>query len=209
MANLKSAAHRPSTQRKMQDIVEAARSEFFDLGFASASIESIAAKADVSKVTIYNHYRDKENLFGEMLKSYVSRIRNNFEIANLDQKSLPEILTGAGMDMLNFLTQDKMIRFERMLGAEVNRDPKIGNSFLEKGPRSLLNSLTKLLMASIEKGEIQSDDVQYSAEMFPSLVMGRMDLMMRYGWTPELTRSARKERVKKAVDCWMKIHRID
>lgn len=205
----KTAAQRPSTQRKIKDIMEAARSEFFDVGFATASIESIAAKANVSKVTIYNHYGDKENLFGEMLKSHVGRIRNNFEIANLEHKSLYEILTGAGLDMLDFLTQDKMIQFERMLGAEVKRDPKIGSFFLENGPRYLLNSLANLLIASIEKGEIQSDDVQYSAEMLPSLVMGRMDMMMRYGWEPKLTTAAKKERVKKAVDSWMKIHQVN
>lgn len=208
MNNQKTAAHRPSTQRKIEDIIEAARSEFFDVGFAAASIESIAAKANVSKVTIYNHYGDKENLFGEMLKLHVGRIRNNFEIANLEHSSLYEILSGAGMDMLDFLTQDKMIQFERMLGAEVNRDPKIGAFFLENGPRYLLNSLSNLLVASIKKGEIQSDDIQYSAEMFPSLVMGRMDMMMRYGWEPNLTNAAKKERVKKAVDSWMKIHQV-
>ncbi len=208
MTKQKNAAHRPSTQRKMEDIMEAARSEFFDCGFAAASIEAIAAKAGVSKVTIYNHYGDKENLFGEMLKSHVGRIRNKFEIANLEHNSLHDILTGAGMDMLDFLTQNKMIQFERMLGAEVNRDPKIGSFFLESGPRYLLNSLAKLLTASVEKGEIQSEDVIYSAEMFPSLVMGRLDMMMRYGWDPKLTPAAKKDRVKQAVDAWMRIHQV-
>lgn len=208
MNKQKTLAPRPSSQRKMDNILEAARSEFFDSGFAAASIESIAAKASVSKVTIYNHYGDKENLFGEMMKSYVARIRNKFEIANLEQKALHEILTGAALDMLDFLTQEKMIRFERMLGAEVNRDPHIGSFFLENGPRYLLNSLANLLEASIKKGEIQSDDISYSAEMFPSLVMGRMDMMMRYGWKPKLTAAAKDERVKKAVDIWMKIHKV-
>lgn len=208
MNKQKTLTQRPSTQRKISDILEAAKSEFLDCGFATASIESIAAKANVSKVTIYNHYGDKERLFGEMLKSYVGRIRNKFEIANLEHNSLHDILAGAGMEMLDFLTQDKMVQFERMLGAEVNRDPNIGNFFLENGPRYLLDSLANLLKASVAKGEIQSDDVYYSAEMFPSLVMGRMDMMMRYGWSPKLTAADKKERVKKAIDAWMKIHRI-
>lgn len=209
MNQLKIDARRPSTQRKIEDILEAARSEFFDCGFAAASIESIAAKAKVSKVTIYNHYGDKNGLFGEMLKSHVGRIRSKFEITNLEHSSLHDILMAAGMDMLDFLTQDKMIQFERMLGAEVNRDPKIGSFFLENGPRYLLDSLAELLSASIEKGEIQSKDVYYSAEMFPSLVMGRLDMMMRYGWDPELTVADKRDRVQKAIDCWMKIHQVN
>ena len=110
------------------------------------------------------------------------------------------------MGMLGFLTQEKMIRFERMLGAEVNRDPKIGAYFLEEGPRSLLNSLEQLLKAAIKRGEIQSDDVAYSAEMFPSLVMGRLDMMMRYGWKLDLSEERLIKRVEQAVNIWMRIH---
>lgn len=208
MNHPKFMTHRPSTQRKMEDILEAAKAEFLACGFASASIEAIAARAGVSKVTIYNHYGDKENLFGETLRSYIAKMQENFQIENLEQKSLRDILIGAGVDMLGFLTEDKMIRFERMLGAEVNRDPKIGSYFLEKCPRSLLASLTELLKAAVERGEIQSDDLTYSAEIFPSLIMGRLELMMRYGWEPDLTSGSIRLRVQKAVDSWMKIHKI-
>ena len=43
---------RPSSQRKIAKILAAARTEFFANGFAGASIEAIAALAEVSKVTI-------------------------------------------------------------------------------------------------------------------------------------------------------------
>jgi TetR/AcrR family transcriptional repressor of mexJK operon len=102
--------------------------------------------------------------------------------------------------------RDEMVRFERILASEVNRDPRIGEYFLDNGPRALLGNLIKLLQVAIKKGEIQSPDPQSSAEMFAALVMGRMDLMLRYGEKINLTAAEKHERATKAVDAWMLIH---
>jgi len=207
--NSQSVNQRPSSQRKLDDILRAAQEEFFSNGFSATSIEAIAARAQVSKVTIYNHFGDKAALFEKMFEKQLSQMRDNFEISNLDQKGLRDILTTAGLGMLDFLSKPRMVRVERMLAVEVNRDPKVGEFFLDAGPRSLLNQLARLLEASIERGEIQSDDVMHSAEMFPSLVMGRMDMMMRYGWEPDLSENAKKQRVERAVTAWMRLHQPD
>jgi hypothetical protein len=133
-------------------------------------------------------------------------MKQNFAIANLDERSLREILTSAGLAMLDFLTQPRMVRFERMLAAEVNRDPKIGALFLNAGPHLLLESLAALLEASKAQGQIESDDIIRSAEMLPGLVIGRLDLLLRYGADIDLSDEAKNKRVKSAVDAWMLIH---
>ncbi|NQV95007.1 MAG: helix-turn-helix transcriptional regulator, partial [Sphingomonadales bacterium] len=53
-------ADRPSSQRKIANIIAAARAEFLAHGFSASSIEAIAARAEVSKVTIYNWFDNKE-----------------------------------------------------------------------------------------------------------------------------------------------------
>jgi TetR/AcrR family transcriptional repressor of mexJK operon len=133
-------------------------------------------------------------------------MNDNFVGENLDDKSLRDILIMAAENMLNFLMRDEMVRFERILASEVNRDPRIGEYFLDNGPRALLGNLIKLLQVAIKKGEIQSPDPQSSAEMFAALVMGRMDLMLRYGEKINLTAAEKHERATKAVDAWMLIH---
>jgi TetR/AcrR family transcriptional repressor of mexJK operon len=199
-------ADRPSSQRKIANIIAAARAEFFAHGFSASSIEAIAARAEVSKVTIYSWFDNKENLFGEVVKAECCHMNDNFVGENLDDKSLRDILIMAAENMLNFLMRDEMVRFERILASEVNRDPRIGEYFLDNGPRALLGNLIKLLQVAIKKGEIQSPDPQSSAEMFAALVMGRMDLMLRYGEKINLTAAEKHERATKAVDAWMLIH---
>lgn len=198
--------NRRASQRKIDEILVAARSEFFTNGFSASTIEAIAARAEVSKVTIYSWFKDKDNLFAEVVRAECDHMRQNFVVENLEDRSLREILLTAGAGMLEFLMRDEMVRFERMLAAEVNRDPKIGEYFLNNGPRTLLVALTKLLTVAIEKGDIKSDDPQASAEMFAGLVMGRMDLFMRYGKKINMTAEDRQKRAKRAVDAWMLIH---
>ncbi|GAA0485059.1 hypothetical protein GCM10009096_29670 [Parasphingorhabdus litoris] len=202
-----SLAGRPASRRKIADILAAARVEFFTNGFSAATIEAIAARAQVSKVTIYSRFNDKENLFVQVVQTECSHMRQNFTVENLENKSLRDVLLHAALGMMNFLMRDEMIRFERILGAEVTRDPKIGERFLDNGPRRLLQDLSNLLQLSIEKGEIQSDDITASAEMFAGLVMGRMDLFMRYGHVMKLSAADKEKRATRAVDAWMLIHK--
>ncbi len=199
---------RPASQRKIADILAAARVEFFVNGFSSTSIEAVAARAGVSKVTVYSWFKNKENLFGEVVKAECSQMRKNFVVENLENKKLRDILILAAEGMLEFLMRDEMVRFERVLAAEVNRDPKIGEYFLDNGPRVLLGDLTNLLQVAIKRGEIQSEDVTASAEMFAGLIMGRMDLFLRYGHKITMTREEKNTRVHRAVDAWLMIHQI-
>ena len=56
------------TDRKREAIVQAAIAEFRDNGFEVTSMDRIAARAEVSKRTVYNHFPSKAELFSEMLQ---------------------------------------------------------------------------------------------------------------------------------------------
>lgn len=56
------------TDRKREAIVQAAIAEFRNNGFEVTSMDRIAARAEVSKRTVYNHFPSKEELFSEMLQ---------------------------------------------------------------------------------------------------------------------------------------------
>src|ERR1700733_7699491 len=70
---MKSETETRST-RKHQAIVEAARAVFFKKGYDGTSMEEIAAKASVSKQTVYKHFADKQRLFAEIILATTSEI---------------------------------------------------------------------------------------------------------------------------------------
>lgn len=56
------------TDRKRLAVIIAAVEEFLLAGFDATSMDRIAARADVSKRTVYNHFPSKEALFEGMLR---------------------------------------------------------------------------------------------------------------------------------------------
>ena len=60
---------RPKDQAKRLAILEAAKTLFMRNGYEGSSMDAIAAEAGVSKLTVYNHFTDKETLFSAAVKS--------------------------------------------------------------------------------------------------------------------------------------------
>src|SRR5258708_36783938 len=54
---------------RRQAIIEAALDEFIARGFAATRLDDVAQRAGVAKGTIYLHFRDKEALFQELIRS--------------------------------------------------------------------------------------------------------------------------------------------
>ncbi len=84
--------HRPVDHIKRLAILDTAREEFFSNGFAHASIETIAAKSGVSKVTIYNRFGTKEALFTEVVERECVEIAASFQPTNMDDRNLCDSL---------------------------------------------------------------------------------------------------------------------
>ena len=52
-------------------IVEAAMEEFIARGFAATRLDDIAKRAGVAKGTIYLHFKDKESMFEELVRTVI------------------------------------------------------------------------------------------------------------------------------------------
>ena len=54
-------------ERKRAAILQAASDVFLANGYVGASMDDVAARAGVSKQTLYKHFGDKETLFHELV----------------------------------------------------------------------------------------------------------------------------------------------
>src|SRR5215813_10765431 len=64
-----SRAERAAERR--QAIIEAAMEEFISRGFAATRLDDIAKRAGVAKGTIYLHFKDKESMFEELIRTAI------------------------------------------------------------------------------------------------------------------------------------------
>lgn len=75
------------TQAKKEAILNVARELFTKRGIADVKISEIAAKANVSQVSIYNYFGDKNSLAKEALVSYLDKVINEYEV--ILEKDIP------------------------------------------------------------------------------------------------------------------------
>ena len=52
-------------------IIEAAMDEFIARGFAATRLDDVAKRAGVAKGTIYLHFKDKESMFEELIRTAI------------------------------------------------------------------------------------------------------------------------------------------
>lgn len=174
-------AHRPVDLAKQDAILHAARDEFFDVGYAAASIERIAQAAEVSKVTIYNHYQGKENLFSAVVEGQCARMRIAVDDALGDSQDFRAELIAFGQSMVAFLSSDEILRFDRRLAGEIERYPEMGTLFLDAGPHRLRQMLTEAMARAMDDGHIERADPYVAASHLFGIIRGFTEVEWRYG----------------------------
>jgi TetR/AcrR family transcriptional regulator, acrAB operon repressor len=86
------------SERSRALILEAALQLFSHQGYRATSIRDIAAKADVSTGSVYHHFKDKEELFGTLLRQFRSLVESpQFPLYQvLEQGAFPDRLEEIG-----------------------------------------------------------------------------------------------------------------
>ncbi|WP_050467348.1 TetR/AcrR family transcriptional regulator [Herbaspirillum chlorophenolicum] len=116
------AAKEPRWERRKQDrpqeLLAAAMQLFVERGFAATRLEDVAARAGVSKGTLYLYYENKESLFKSVVRTHMLPLLDEAE-------AMVDNYPGSSADLLR----------ELMLG------------WWETAMRSGLNGITKLMMA--------------------------------------------------------------
>jgi TetR/AcrR family transcriptional repressor of mexJK operon len=198
---------RPIDESKSDAIVAAARDCFFEKGFSATSIEEIARRANVSKVTVYNRFTDKQTLFVECICGECQGMEADLQLDVSGSGNLRARLIRFGEVMNAFLNRPELVRFENMLGGEMDRHPRLGVLFLNAGPRRMKGGLAKMLRTAVERGELNIADVDAAAELLGSMIKGFADLERRFD--PGSRNFVASERIAYAVDAFIKAHAPD
>jgi TetR/AcrR family transcriptional repressor of mexJK operon len=194
---------RPIDQAKREAILDAAAHQFLEEGYSACSIEGIAAQAGVSKVTIYNQFGGKEELFRAAIERECDVIRSKLMVDG-DDAPIRDRLLAFGREMHAFLFRPKMRLFERSVAAETERDPAVGRAFLEAGPRRVKAALAALLSRARDRGELRFEDADLVAEQFAGMVKGMAEVEWRFAGEYDAERS--KARVENAVETIMRAY---
>lgn len=192
---------RPSLEEAEQlhgRILDAAAELFTKNGYGETSIEAIAARAGIGKLTLYRRFADKEALFLAVVIRMAEEARAALAKVGESEGSLPEILTATGRQLLGVVLSPQSIAFHRILFAESARLSEV-RAYVSRHINSENEDSTRLLFRRLaDRGMVQSEDVAFLDQQFVHAIMGRPLRQALLGAAPMSAR-AQDEHVRKAV----------
>jgi len=143
-------------------------------GFAAASMSAIAARVGGSKGTLYNYFKSKEALFEAYIQRHCAwQQEAMFALVTLD-RDIGEALTHFGRSYLASVLSDFSLRNFRLVIAEAERAPEIGQSFYQAGPIAGVGRLASHLAQAAGKGQLNLSDSLGAAHQFIGLCSNRL-----------------------------------
>lgn len=189
--------------RKYDQVLEGARSVFLRDGFEGASVDDIAAAAEVSKATLYSYFPDKRLLFMEVAKAECLRQADEALAVIDDAAPVTEVLMRSGQRITSFILSEFGQRVYRICVAESDRFPGLGKEFYESGPLLLRERLVNYLRVAADRGEVSIDDLALAADQFVQLCKADLHDKLIFGIGRKLTETDLDRVVQGAVGMFM------
>ncbi|NIJ68937.1 TetR/AcrR family transcriptional regulator [Xanthomonas sp. 60] len=196
---------RPKDLGKRAAILEAAKALFVEQGYTGVSMDSIAAQAGVSKLTVYSHFGDKETLFTEAVKSRCEEmLPATLFVPNVDGP-LREQLHGIGQAFFDLITSDEAVSIQRVMMAP-ETDDRLREMFWQAGPQRTNAALADFLRSRAECGELDITDFDTAAVQFLTLVKGELLTHMMCGLRPAALGCDVRTHVAASVDFFLRAY---
>ena len=168
------AAPKPASNRaeraaeRRGAIIEAAMDEFIARGFAATRLDDVAKRAGVAKGTIYLHFKDKESMFEELIRTaivpQVIRLSSTPPPPGASVRDMVELFAQ------NFIKEVASTRrgdIVRLIVAEGPRFPAVADFYYREVVTRGLAGMRALIELGIARGEIK----QKNLARFPQIMV--------------------------------------
>jgi TetR/AcrR family transcriptional repressor of mexJK operon len=194
----------PSPAKRRQ-ILSGARSAFAELGYERASVDEAAARAGVSKATVYNHFHDKKTLFISCFSEEADALREELRTSLAEpvgdvERSLQQV----GEKLLRFLCSPAAVCTFRQAVAEAARFPEVGQTFYERAA-TMYATISAYLARWDERGDLAIPDPRTAAVQFVMLCQGEHVVRARLGLGAPADALVRRS-VKSAVATFLRAY---
>ncbi|MFW3171664.1 TetR/AcrR family transcriptional regulator [Geodermatophilus sp. CPCC 206100] len=165
----------PRVQRSRAAVLEAATALFLERGYVDTSTDDVAARAGVSKKTLYNTVGDKERLFTEVVlgvTAIAERFADDLVAALGDADDVAAALHALARRHLASVTSPTVVRLRRLASAESRRFPALAREYHRRAPDRVVSSLAAVLGDLDRRGQLRAPDPRTAAEHLAFLVVG-------------------------------------
>lgn len=205
-------AGRPKSHEKRTAILNAAGDAFLEQGFDATSVEAIAARAGVSKQTVYSHFETKEALLHAVVGNKVAA----YEFADAStlwrrppREGLGELARGH----LELLLDPEVVAMHRVVIAECQRSPGLAQAFWASGPERTVGRVADCIEHWAEAGALALDPglaapvaARHAASQFLALLGGEYRWGAVLNVVDTVDRDELDAHVDRTVEAFLKLY---
>jgi len=148
------------------EILDAALAVFAQKGFAATRLDDVAAKAGITKGTIYLYFDSKQALFEALARQSVgAQIEQIKAQLAAFPGSTPELLRLVLSTMGHFITTSDRVVLPRLVLAEAANFPKLAEFWRREVIDSGIGLMSGIIRRGIERGEFREIEPQHAARL--------------------------------------------
>jgi AcrR family transcriptional regulator len=157
----------PTRWRRRKDarpdeILAAALASFAERGFAATRLEDVAARAGVSKGTLYLYFKGKEELFEAVVRATLLLNLERVEALAASFEGPSALLLERLLLTIAGVMDSRVGAIPKLVIAEAGNFPELARFYLDEVVRRGLRLIGMILKRGIERGEFRAVDVDHA-----------------------------------------------
>jgi AcrR family transcriptional regulator len=152
---------------RRQAIIEAAMEEFIARGFAATRLDDIARRAGVAKGTIYLHFKDKESMFEELIRTAIVPLVGRMQGPPPAGATVRDLVEAFALNFIHEVVTTRRGDIVRLIVAEGPRFPSIADFYYREVVSKGLAGMRAMIELGIARGEIRNA----SLAKFPQIMV--------------------------------------
>lgn len=162
---------RPANGALGQTIVNNASELFVELGFQATTMDKVAQRAKISKLSIYRNFKNKEALFSAAIAAHCHQFAPKAPIEGVDG-STEDQLVAVASSLLRTLLSPDVRSVEAMIVADKTNQKSLSKLHYEAGPAYVIAQIEAQLRQLHAKAVLNVPDSLRSARLFAALIKG-------------------------------------
>ena len=194
---------------KRQAILDAAKRAFIAHGYSGASIEAIAEAAPVSKPTLYNHFKGKQELFAAVIAGQCEALLSTLTREQAELADPVAGLKAIANAFVELVYTDEALQLYRLIIAEQQQFPGLGELVYRSGPESVIQQLSTYLDELKARSILSIDNIETSSRLFFGMLKGDQHFRCLLGLQSGLSDGEKRLLIDATVSLFLKGHGYD
>lgn len=150
---------------RRQTLLSAALDEFYEKGFSAARMDDIAARAGLSKGTLYLYFASKDALFTDLIESLTEPNLMLLESVAGDDIDINEAVQQVCKLAPLIVRESELPRLMKVLVSDSQQFPETLRAYRKNVIERVLGILTKVLTTASQRGDIEIGDPSLTARL--------------------------------------------